>query len=95
MTTDFVSINHKNIGSFVSLYVAVFNQPSWNEMCVAPDLQRQSIGTKLLMSFEQELIIAGFERIFLETGASAPARSFYEKLGYSSSGLVALKRNLQ
>jgi aminoglycoside 6'-N-acetyltransferase I len=65
-----------------------------SELCVAPSMQRQNIGSNLLSSFEQKLIQAGFERVFLETGMSMPARQFYEKLGYKDLGLVSLGKRI-
>ena len=65
------------------------------ELCVASDVQRQKIGTKLLSAFELELSRQGYNRVFLETGESAPARMFYEKHGYSRIKLATLAKSLR
>ena len=65
------------------------------EMCVAASLQRQKTGTWLLAAFERELVAAGYQGAFLETSQSAPARDFYEKLGYNNLSHVSLAKRLR
>jgi ribosomal protein S18 acetylase RimI-like enzyme len=65
------------------------------EMCVATALQRQGIRSLLLKEFENRLARHGVHRVFLETGASAPARRFYEALGYRNFHLVSLAKSIE
>ena len=69
----------------------------WNfhirEMCVAVPLQRGGYGKSLLLAFEQQLFSEGFKSVFLETGQAAPARRFYENLGYKNLSLVSLSKS--
>ena len=63
------------------------------EMCVSVALQGRGYGTRLLHEFELQLFSEGFQNIFLETGKEAPARLFYEKLGYKNLSLVSLSKS--
>lgn len=65
------------------------------EMCVASDAQRQHLGAKLLSKFENVLALEGYERVFLETGETAPARMFYESQGYIRIKLTSLAKPLR
>ena len=64
------------------------------EMCVAPRVQRQGVGGKLISELQQRLLRQGISRVFLETGNSAPARSFYERHGYKQLSLVSLAKSI-
>jgi ribosomal protein S18 acetylase RimI-like enzyme len=64
------------------------------EMCVASDQQHQQIGSRLLRSIEGRLAVAGFEGIYLQTGANVPAREFYEAKGFRDLGLVSLSKQV-
>ena len=65
------------------------------EMCVAPSVQRQGVGGKLLSELEQRLLRQGIGRIFLETGSSAPARTFCERQGYRQLSLLSLAKSIE
>lgn len=65
------------------------------EMCVAPPLQGGGVGRELMRRLEKRLAEAGFSRVYLETGRSAPARGFYEAQGYADLGLVCLSKRLE
>jgi aminoglycoside 6'-N-acetyltransferase I len=62
------------------------------EMCVASHCQRQGLGGKLIAELEQRLLLQGICRVFLETGHSAPAKTFYEQHGYRQLALVSLAK---
>ncbi|MFM9923752.1 GNAT family N-acetyltransferase [Variovorax sp. H27-G14] len=62
------------------------------ELCVHAAVQRQGQGKKLMLAFEAHLQQLGFLGADLQTADAAPARLFYEGLGYKSSGLVSLYR---
>ncbi|MEH3087887.1 MAG: GNAT family N-acetyltransferase [Xylophilus ampelinus] len=64
------------------------------EMCVAAPLQRLGTGSRLMREFEQRLRAQGFRGVTLQTGAHAPARSFYLALGYEPINLVVLGKSL-
>jgi aminoglycoside 6'-N-acetyltransferase I len=64
------------------------------EMCVAPQYQSQRVGTKLMTAFEGELISRGIKQVYLQTGEKAPARQFYEGLGFSRLPLVSMSKKL-
>ena len=49
--------------------------------------------SSLLLAFEQQLFSEGFKSVFLETGQAAPARRFYENLGYKNLPLVSLSKS--
>ena len=65
------------------------------EMCVAPHVQRQGLGGKLIVELEQHLLRQEISRVFLETGHSAPARTFYERHGYKQLSLVSLAKTIE
>ena len=75
------------------------NPPGWHfhlkEMCVAPNAQRRGLGGKLIAELEQYLLRQGISRVFLETGHSAPARTFYERHGYKQLSLVSLAKAIE
>lgn len=60
------------------------------EMCIDERYQRQGFGAKLMRGFEEHLQARGFMSANLQTGESAPARKFYESLGYKQCGYVSL-----
>ena len=52
---------------------------------VAPDKQGQGLGQQLLQQTEQAILVAGGQRIYIETSSRAqyqPTRQFYKKAGY-------------
>lgn len=56
------------------------------EMCVAPDLQGQGIGTAMLSTLAQQLKDnAGVTSMYLLTDETAPATKFYSKLHFARS----------
>ena len=65
------------------------------EMCVAPHAQREGLGGKLIAELEQRLLRQGISRVFLETGQSAPAKTFYERHGYKQLSLVSLAKSIE
>ena len=65
------------------------------EMCVASHVQRQGVGGKLIAELQQRLLLQGIGRVFLETGISAPARSFYEQHGFKQLSLVSLAKSIE
>ena len=65
------------------------------EMCVHVDYQHQGVGKKLMREFERSLAQHGFTGITLQTGQQAPARIFYEALGYKPRSLLTLSMPLQ
>ena len=65
------------------------------EMCVAPDAQGRGIGSNVLSELEVRLRNRDVDRIFLETGQSAPARKFYEASGYKQNSLVSLAKKIE
>jgi ribosomal protein S18 acetylase RimI-like enzyme len=65
------------------------------EMCICNDLQRQGLGTQLLSILEEQLATDGYTATYLQTGELAPARFFYEKLGYKKFSLVSLGKKLR
>jgi aminoglycoside 6'-N-acetyltransferase I len=65
------------------------------EMCVAPTAQRQGLGAKVLAELESRLFHRGVGRVFLETGHSAPAKTFYERQGYKQISLVSLAKQIE
>ena len=65
------------------------------EMCVAPTAQRQGLGAKVLTELEIRLCHRGVARVFLETGQSVPAKTFYERQGYKQLSLVSLAKQIE
>jgi GNAT superfamily N-acetyltransferase len=65
------------------------------EMCVSSGARRSRIGLGLMQSIERRLASEGFERIYLQTGQTAPARAFYESAGFGDLGLVALGKRIE
>jgi ribosomal protein S18 acetylase RimI-like enzyme len=64
----------------VGLYVSVFNAAPWQ---------------RLLRELQNRLANEGFERIYLQTGRTAPARIFYESTGFRDLGLVSLGKRVE
>ena len=64
-------------------------------MCVAPTAQRQGLGAKVLTELETRLCHRGVARVFLETGQSAPAKTFYERQGYKQLSIVSLAKQIE
>ena len=57
-------------------------------VAVHPDFRRQGVGESLILSLVEELKALDSHSLTLEVRASnAPARSLYEKLGFSQVGL--------
>ena len=54
------------------------------QMAVAPDLQGQGLGARLVRALEAELRQRGFSHVHLH--ARAPVVPFYERLGYAVYG---------
>ena len=65
------------------------------EMCVHIDYQHQGVGKTLMLTFEESLAQQGFTGVTLQTGQHAPARIFYEALGYRPRSLVTLSKPLR
>ena len=66
------------------------------ELCVAPQHQRQGIGTTLLQTICTELAARGVERISLLTSRVSPAEDFYRKRGfYVSQKMVMMGKSLK
>ena len=65
------------------------------EMCVAEEARRRGVGARLLRALEEHLASDGFERIYLQTGQSAPARVFYESAGFRDLKLVSLGKRVE
>jgi GNAT superfamily N-acetyltransferase len=65
------------------------------EMCVATELQGGGVGRELHAQFERMLKQSSFIGVHLQTGLNAPARHFYERLGYEQYGNVPLRKRLQ
>ncbi len=57
-----------------------------DEFCVAPDLQRQGIGSKFLIAIEKDLADRGMCGILLNTEKDYPAFDFYIKNGFKTMG---------
>ncbi|GAB2893228.1 hypothetical protein GCM10027046_22700 [Uliginosibacterium flavum] len=65
------------------------------EFCVAGDRQRSGLGKVLMSEFERRLQEQGFSSVYLHTGETAPARGFYEAVGYKQSfKAVSLSKRL-
>lgn len=64
------------------------------EMCIHVRCQREGFGARLMHAFELHLRELGFTSTNLQTGESAPARVFYEGLGYKTADLVSLHKKL-
>jgi aminoglycoside 6'-N-acetyltransferase I len=62
------------------------------EMCISESRQRKGLGTVLMKGFEDLLLTEGFTGIYLQTGRSAPAKDFYQDLGYSEMPIVSLRK---
>ena len=54
-----------------------------DELCVARSLQGQGVGTAFLAEIERYLSARNIPRIFLQTGRTVPAYSFYLKRGFT------------
>lgn len=64
------------------------------EFCVDVPLQRCGLGLVLMQHLEAQLCERGYQSMYLQTGTTAPAVQFYQRLGYSEAGLVTLKKRL-
>lgn len=60
------------------------------EMCVAPELQRQGVGTQLMRALEDHLHEADVERIFLHTAREGDAQAFYDRCGFGTSARMVM-----
>ena len=84
------AIKDRSIVAFVIGYCEPFDEGTdffVKEMCVAPPLQRQGIGTELLNDLKKRLISAGMRRVYLLASSGGPAVKFYER-----NGLRVIKR---
>ncbi|WP_148714173.1 GNAT family N-acetyltransferase [Chitinolyticbacter meiyuanensis] len=64
------------------------------ELCVAPQVQGQGHGQRLLAEFEHQLAAVDYGEAFLMTGAVVPARDFYQRNGYRTQDLVVMGKPL-
>lgn len=55
------------------------------EMCTAPQVQSQGIGSQVYSALEKELVRNSIESIYLTTEREIPAASFYKKQGFNFS----------
>ncbi|MFT3735120.1 MAG: GNAT family N-acetyltransferase [Rhodocyclaceae bacterium] len=62
------------------------------EMFVNGARQRQGLGKHLFEAFETCLRLKGFTGAYLQTGEAAPARQFYEQMGYERFNVVSLRK---
>jgi aminoglycoside 6'-N-acetyltransferase I len=62
------------------------------EMCIAESRQRKGLGKVLMQGLEDSLLAEGFTGVYLQTGRSAPAKDFYQSLGYSEMPIVSLRK---
>ena len=53
------------------------------ELCVAPDMQAQGVGTHFMGMIEAEVRRRGLKGIFLQTDSDKPAFGFYRKNGFN------------
>ena len=60
------------------------------EMCTSQRLQGNRYGRILLSELEKQTREKGYTAIFLQTGASVPARKFYEVCGFRDHGLIIM-----
>lgn len=60
------------------------------EMCVASDLQRKGIGSRMLADLEQKLRQTGISQTYLLTREGEPAEAFYTRNGYRTSSRTVL-----
>ena len=65
------------------------------EMCVSASVRRKGVGSRLLRGLEERLAGDGFERVYLQTGRTGPARSFYESAGFRDLNLVSLGKRVE
>lgn len=64
------------------------------EMCVAAEHQGKGLGQKMLVELEHSLKNEGVKTVYLQTQRNAPAKLFYESLGYQEYGHVSLHKSL-
>jgi len=64
------------------------------EMFIAPALQRSGIGKALLAEFERSLADK-YLGVYLQTGATVPARRFYTQCGYAPTDLVSMRKRIE
>ncbi len=64
------------------------------EMGVAREFQGKRLGTEMMQAFEYALLEHAVKQTYLQTGENAPARNFYESLGYKTISLVSMSKKL-
>lgn len=64
------------------------------EMCTAPTLQRQGLGSFVLEFLLRALKERGVVQVFCETRAGVPAESFYRRAGFRTLNVVALGKRI-
>jgi len=64
------------------------------EMCTAPALQGQGIGSYVLEFLLRALKERGVVQVFCETRAGVPAEAFYRHAGFRTLNVVALGKRL-
>lgn len=55
------------------------------EMCIAPERQRQGLGSRLMRELGTRLAAEGIDRIYLLTARGDLSEAFYTKLGFYTS----------
>ena len=66
-----------------------------NYLAVAPDYQRQGIGSKIMLKAEEALLSLGCPKINLQVRESNQAViAFYEQLGFSNDHVISLGKRL-
>ena len=66
-----------------------------NYLAVAPEFQRQGIGTEMMRSAEERLIALGCPKINLQVRAgNAGVVTFYESIGYNKDEVVSMGKRL-
>ena len=66
-----------------------------DEFCVAPEMQRQNIGSRFLKMIEEDIKKRGVSGIFLQTDIDKPSYGFYMKNGFTNlEAHVSLYRSL-
>lgn len=80
----FAGIEDGRVVACVGFYPQEEGSIRLRHMAVAPELQRQGAGARVLALAEEWARGAGFTRI--ETHARCTARGFYERAGYTADG---------
>ena len=66
-----------------------------DELCIQPERQGQGLGTKFFELMKPVMETRGIVQYFLQTDETAPAYSFYKKLGFTElKGHVSFARNI-